>query len=337
MSKPLICLLASRDTTASVLHGLYDVLGNVGPDYEEMLGGVFEDSMMDVRIVARSAEQFACLSGILIHPQASIDDIERADVVIVCDMYTPVDQSPLGKYTPEIHWLKRMYARDALLCSVCSGATLLAESGLLDSHEASSHWAYGDMFREYFPLVKFSPGSILNLSAEKKRLVTSGGVTSWQDLAVYLIERYCGLNQALNTARVYLLSPHEDGQAPFSTMTCNSRHEDAIVRECQVWIEKHYSRPNPVSEMVGRSGLKSRTFARRFRSATGFQPIDYVQGIRIEAAKKMLESDTTNIEEVSSCVGYEDPASFRRVFKRKVGLTPAVYRRKFSSIALRAR
>lgn len=337
MSKPLICLLASGDTTASVLYGLYDVLGNVGPDYEELMGGVFGDSMLDVKIVARSAEPFVCLSGIPIQPQASIDDIERADVVIVCDMYTPVDQSPLGKYTPEIHWLKRMHARDSLLCSVCSGSTLLAESGLLDGQEASSHWAYGDMFREYFPRVKMSMASILNLSAERQRLVTAGGVTSWQDLAIYLIERYCGLNQALNTARVYLLAPHVDGQAPFSPMTCNSGHDDAIVRDCQSWIEKHYSRPNPVSEMVDRSGLKSRTFARRFRGATGYQPIDYVQGIRIEVAKKMLESDNTNIEEISSCVGYEDPASFRRIFKRKVGLTPAVYRKKFSSSALRAR
>lgn len=336
MSKPLICLLASGDTTASVLYGLYDVLGNVGPDFEELMGGVFEDSMMDVRIVARSAEPFVCLSGIPIQPQASLDDIERADVVIVCDMYTPVDQSPLGKYTPEIRWLKRMYARDALLCSVCSGATLLAEAGLLDGHEVSSHWAYNNMFREYFPQVKMSPASILNLSAEHRRLVTAGGVTSWQDLAIYLIERYCGLNQALNTAKVYLLAPHVDGQAPFSPMTCNSRHDDAIVRECQSWIEKHFSRPNPVSEMVDRSGLKSRTFARRFRGATGYQPIDYVQGVRIEVAKKILESDTTNIEEIGSRVGYEDPASFRRVFKRKVGLTPAVYRKKFSSIALRA-
>lgn len=337
MSKPLICLLASTDTTASVLYGMYDVLGNVGPDYEDMLGGTIGESMMDIRIVARSEEPFTCLSGIPIQPQASIGDIERADVVIVCDMYTPVNQSPLGKYAPEIQWLKRMYARDALLCSVCSGATLLAESGLLDGHEVSSHWAYGNMFREYFPRVKISPASILNLSAERNRLVTAGGVTSWQDLSLYLIERYCGLNQALNTARVYLLESHDEGQAPFSTMTRNSGHDDAIVRQCQSWIEAHYERPNPVSEMIDRSGLKPRTFARRFRGATGFQPIDYVQGIRIEAAKNLLESGDTNIEEISSRVGYEDPASFRRVFKRKVGLTPAVYRRKFSSIALRAR
>ncbi|HKJ53414.1 MAG TPA: helix-turn-helix domain-containing protein [Gammaproteobacteria bacterium] len=337
MNKPLVCLLASADTTVSVLYGLYDVLGNVGPDYEDMIGGVFKDSMMDVRIVARSAEPFSCLSGIPIQPQASIDDIERADVVIVCDMYTPINQSPLGKYTPEVHWLKRMHARDALLCSVCSGATLLAETGLLDGHEVSSHWAYGNMFREYFPRVKMSPASILNLNAEHRRLVTLGGVTSWQDLALYLVERYCGLNQALNTARVYLLTTHDDGQSPFSAMTRNSRHEDAIVRECQSWIEKHYQQPNPVSEMVERSGLKARTFARRFRAATGFQPIDYVQGIRIEAAKELLESGTTNIEEIGNRVGYEDPASFRRVFKRKVGLTPAVYRRKFCSITARVR
>jgi transcriptional regulator GlxA family with amidase domain len=337
MSKPLICLLASTDTTANVLYGLYDVLGNVGPDYEEMIGGVLDESMIDVRIVGPSSDPFVCLSGIPVQPQAGIDDIDRADAVVVCDMYTPLDQSPLDKHAAEIRWLRRMHARDALLCSVCSGSTLLAEAGFLNGYEASSHWAYGDMFREYFPQVKFVPESILNLSAEPGRVVTAGGVTSWQDLAIYLIERFCGLNQALNTARVYLLASHVDGQAPFSTMNCNTRHDDAIVRQCQSWIEEHYHRPNPVSEMIGRSGLNPRTFARRFRGATGFQPIDYVQGIRIEAAKSMLESDNTNIEEISSRVGYEDPASFRRVFKRKVGLTPAIYRKKFSSIALRAR
>ncbi len=337
MEKPLVCLLASRDTTASVLYGLYDVLGNVGPDYEEMIGGVLDESMMNVKIVSASSDAFVCLSGIPVQPQAGTDDIERADAVVVCDMYTPLDQSPLGKHAAEIQWLRRMHARDALLCSVCSGSTLLAEAGFLNGHEASSHWAYGDMFREYFPQVKFVPESILNLSAEPNGVVTAGGVTSWQDLAIYLIERFCGLNQALNTARVYLLASHVDGQAPFSTMNCNTRHDDAIVRECQSWIEGHYDLPNPVSEMVERSGLNARTFARRFRAATGHQPIDYVQGVRIEAAKQLLESEATNIEAISSSVGYEDPASFRRVFKRKVGLTPAVYRRKFSSIAARAR
>lgn len=336
MSKPLICLLASKDTTASVLYGLYDVLGNVGPDYEEMLGGSLEESLLDVRIVARSTEPFVCLSGIPVQPQVAIDDIERADAVIVCDMYTPVNESPIGKYAPEIQWLRRMHARDALLCSVCSGSTVLAETGLLNGYEVSSHWAYQEMFRKYFPQVTMVPNAILNLSAEKNRVVSSGGVTSWQDLAIYLVERFCGLTPALNTARVYLLVRHEDGQMPFSSMTCNTHHDDAVVRDCQSWIEENYRRANPVSEMVARSGLNPRTFSRRFRAATGYQPIDYVQGIRIEAAKLMLESGADSIEAISSSVGYEDPSSFRRIFKRKAGLTPAIYRKKFSSIAARA-
>jgi transcriptional regulator GlxA family with amidase domain len=330
MNKPLVCLLASPDTTASVLYGLYDVLGNVGPDFEELLGGLVTDSMLEVKIVARTAEPFVCLSGIPVQPQASLDDIERADVVIVCDMYTPIDQSPLGKYRPEIQWLKRMHARDALLCSVCSGATLLAETGLLNGYEVSSHWAYRKLFQQYFPQIKWSPNAILNLSAEKQRLITSAGVTSWQDLAIYLVERYCGLSNATNTARVYLLTAHEDGQLPYSAMSCSTRHGDAVVRDCQDWIEENFRRSNPVSEMIERSGLNPRTFARRFRSATGYQPIEYVQGIRIENAKQMLESDAASVETISNSVGYDDPTSFRRVFKRKVGLTPARYRKKFS-------
>ncbi len=330
MDKPRICLLASQETLASVLYGLYDVLNNVGPDYTELFGGMVEDAMLEVKIVSLSADPFICLSGIPVQPQASLDDIEHADVVVVCDMYTPVDQSPLGKYTSEIQWLRRMHARGALLCSVCSGSTLLAEAGLLNGHEVSSHWAYRDMFREYFPQVKWAPNTILNLSAENQRLVTSAGVTSWQDLAIYLIERFCGLGQATNTARVYLLARHDDGQMPYSSMTCNTRHNDAVVRDCQDWIEQNYQRSNPVSEMTDQSGLNPRTFARRFRTATGYQPIEYVQGIRVEAAKQMLESDSASVEEISSSVGYDDPASFRRVFKRKVGLTPARYRKKFS-------
>jgi transcriptional regulator GlxA family with amidase domain len=230
-----------------------------------------------------------------------------------------------------------MHARDALLCSVCSGATLLAETGLLNGYEVSSHWAYRNLFQEYFKQVKWAPDPILNLSAENQRMVTSAGVTSWQDLAIYLVERFCGLSNATNTARVYLLARHDDGQLPYSSMSCSTQHGDAVVRDCQAWIEQNYKCSNPVSEMADRSGLNPRTFARRFRSATGYQPIEYAQGIRIEAAKQMLESDATSVEEISSSVGYDDPASFRRVFKRKVGLTPAKYRKKFSHSSMQYR
>lgn len=331
MPRPLICLLASKDTTAGVLYGIYDVLGNVGPDYEDMLGGTVGESKLDVRIVAQSLDSFDCLSGIPVKPQASTEDIERADAVVVCDMYTPINSSPLGQHPKEVTWLRQMHARDALLCSVCSGSALLAESGLLNGFEVSSHWAYRHMFRKYFPETTWSEGPALNLSAESNRLITTAGVTAWHDLSLYLIERFCGLQQAVGTARVYLLAKHNEGQLPFAAMTQNSQHSDAIVSECQVWVSEHYERSNPVTEMVQQSGLSARTLSRRFRAATGYQPIDYVQGMRIEVARQMLENNTLNIEQVSNAVGYDDPTSFRRLFKRKVGITPAAYRKKFCS------
>jgi len=332
-TRPLICLLASEDTSPSVLFSLYDVLSTVGAAYEDMVNGVAGEELLDLKIIASKAEPFRCMGNILIEPHAGVDDIDSTDALVVCDMYTPIDTPPRGRYQAEIGWIKRMYARNALVCSVCSGSAVLAETGLLDGCEVSGHWAYRHMFRQHYPRVKLNEDSILNLSAEHKRLVTAGGVTAWQDLAIYLIERFCGLQHAVYTAKVHLLTLHTDGQLPFAVMTQRTQHGDALIQDCQGWIADHYDCVSPVAQMTGRSGLSSRTFARRFRSSTGYQPIEYVQGLRIEAAKQLLESEPTAIEEISNRVGYEDPTSFRRIFKRNVGITPALYRKKFCSIA----
>jgi len=331
-TRPLICLLASEETSPSVVFSLYDVLSTVGAAYGDMVSGVAGEELLDVKVVAKNSEPFRCMGNVLIEPHAGIDDIDSTDAVVVCDMYTPIDTPPKNRYQAEITWLKRVYARNALICSVCSGSAVLAETGLLDGLEVSGHWAYRHMFREHYPRVKLIEDSILNLSAEHKRLVTAGGVTSWQDLVIYLIERFCGLQQAVYTAKVHLLAPHTDGQLPFSVMTQRTQHSDALIHDCQGWIADNFDCTNPVAQMAERSGLSSRTFARRFRAATGYQPIEYVQGLRIESAKQLLEYESTAIEEISNTVGYEDPTSFRRIFKRNVGLTPAIYRKKFSSI-----
>jgi len=334
--RPLICLLASEDTSPMVVFSLFDVLSTVGAAFEDMVNGVAGEELLDVKIVAKNIEPFRCIGDVLIEPHAGVDNIDSADVVVVCDMYTPIDTPPRGCYQAEIAWLKRMYARNALLCSVCTGSVVLAETGLLDGFEVSGHWAYRHMFREHYPNVKVIEDSVLNLSAEHKRLVTAGGGSSWQDLVIYLIEKFCGLQQAVYTTKVYLLAPHADGQLPFAAMTQRNQHSDALILDCQGWIADNFSCVNPVAQMAERSGLSSRTFARRFRAATGYQPIEYAQGLRIEAAKQILESETTAIEEISNMVGYEDPTSFRRIFKRNTGLTPAIYRKKFCSIVGRA-
>ncbi len=335
--KPLIALLAAPETSASVLYGLYDVLLSTGAVFSDMVTGVPGDELLDVRIVSADGRPFHCIGNIPVEPHMAIDQIETPDAVIVCDMYTSIYDMPKGRYPREVAWLTQAHARGALITSVCSGALLLAEAGLLNGHRATAHWAYRDMFQRHYPKIEFRNESVLCLAAESDRIVTAGGVSAWHDLTVYLIARFCGYKHAIETAKVFLISGHSEGQSPYSVMTRPMECTDGPISDCQVWIADHYSKSKPVEKMIERSGLNARTFSRRFRAATGFAPIDYVQALRIEEAKQMLEMDELSNDEVGASVGYDDPASFRRVFKRGVGLSPAAYRKKFQRISQIAR
>jgi transcriptional regulator GlxA family with amidase domain len=329
---PRIILFAAPETSAAVLYGLYDVLGSVGPAWPDVTSATSGDRLLDVRIVAARAEPFRCYGGVRIEPHEAIADVTGADVVVVCDMFTPIDAPPRGRYVEESAWLRAMHERGALIASVCAGSLVLAESGLLDGRSCAGHWAYVDLFASAYPRVRFKAGSILDLANEGAGIVTAGGATSWQELALYLIGRLCGPAQAMRTAKVYLLAGHRDGQLPFSAMTHRSQLEDRIVAESVTWIEANYATPNPVAAMTQRSGLTPRTFARRFLVATGRRPIDYVHALRIEGARDRLESGDDPVDDIGFAVGYADPTFFRRLFKRVTGLTPAAYRRMYAPI-----
>lgn len=335
--KPLITLLAAPETSASVLYGLYDVLLSVGAVYPDMVAGAPGKELLDVRIVSADGRSFRCIGNIPVEPHSAIDEIDKPDAVIVCDMYTSIYDVPKGRYPREAEWLRDVHNGGALITSVCSGSLLLADAGLLNGHEATAHWAYRDMFQRHYSNVSFRSESVLCLAAEGDRIVTAGGVSAWHDLAVYLIAKFCGYRHAIETAKVFLISGHAEGQSPYSVMTRPMESTDGRISDCLAWIADNYARNKPVERLVERSGLNARTFSRRFRSATGFAPIEYVQALRIEEAKQELESDTLSIEDVGASVGYDDPASFRRVFKRNVGQSPAIYRKKFQRISQIAR
>lgn len=331
-ARPIVALLAAPETSPSVLYGLYDVLYSVGAVFADMTLGAPGPESLDVRIVAADGAPFRCLGSVLVEPHAGVDDLDRVDVAVVCDMYTPIDTPPRGRYPREMAWVKRMHQRGALVCSVCSGSVVLAESGLLDGREAAGHWAYDELFRRCYPKVRMNQDAVLCLASEDDRIVTAGAVTAWEDLAIYLIARLCGKQQAIETAKIFLMSGHSGGQLPYAAMGRRIEASDAVVGDCQAWIAENYHLENPVQRMAERSGLNPRTFARRFRAATGLQPIDYVQAMRVEEAKQMLETGDEAVDEIGTAVGYADPASFRRMFKRRTGLTPAAYRRKFQRI-----
>lgn len=331
--KPIIALLAASETTPSVLYGLYDVLLSVGTVYPDMTTGEPGESMLDIKIVAADDRPFRCFGNVLIEPHVAIGNLDRADAVVVCDMYTPIDTAPPPeRYRREITWLQRMHASGTLVASVCSGSLILAEAGLLDGRQCATHWAYRDLFRTKYPLVNLCVESILSLESEPERVITAGAVTAWQDLALYLITRLCGAEHALKTAKIYLLAGHEDGQLPFAAMSRQIQKSDVVIRKCQEWIAHNYTCADPVAAMTKRSGLRPRTFLRRFRAATGHLPIDYVHALRVEEAKRIIEERNSGLDDVGYLVGYEDPTFFRRLFKREVGLTPAAYRKKFTGV-----
>jgi transcriptional regulator GlxA family with amidase domain len=331
--RPVVALLVAPETSAAVVYGLYDVLGTVGPLWPDMTAAESADPLLDVRIVAATGDPLRCFGNILIEPHASLEDAGRLDAIVICDMYTPIDTPPSGRYPLETAWLRRQHAQGVLIGSVCTGSLLLAESGLLDGRACAGHWAYRDLFEEAYPAVRFRPGAILETSSEADGILTAGGVTSWQDLALHLISRLCGPEHALRTAKVYLFGSHDDGQLPFGAMDRRLRVDDAVIRETVAWIEAHLDEPNPVTSMAERSGLTSRTFARRFLAVTGRRPMAYVHDLRIERARQLLESDPQSVDDVGFAVGYADPTFFRRLFKRTTGLTPAAYRRKMARVA----
>lgn len=331
-ARPSVALLATPETSPSVLYGLYDVLLSVGAVYADMTTGQPEECLLDIKIVADTDKPFRCFGNVLVEPHAGIDDVLKTDVAVVCDIYLPIDAPPRGRYRREIDWLKRMHANGSILASVCSGSLMLAEGGLLEGIECAGHWGYRQMFREHYPGVRFREDSILIFAGEGSRIITAGGHSSWHDLALHLIARLCGANHAIRTAKVYLLSGHLDGQLPFAAMTRRVQRSDAVIGKCQEWIAENYLCANPVATMAEHAGLKPRTFARRFRAATGYLPMDYVHALRIEEAKQCIETETASIDDVGLKVGYEDPTFFRRLFKRQTGLTPAAYRRKFAGM-----
>ena len=328
-ARPRIDILATPKCSPSVLFGLLDVLGSVGAMYPEMTTGMPGEERLEIRVVAADPAPFRCCGDILVEPDGGLDDNTPPDAILVCDLYMPVDRPPRGTGAAEIAWLRRQHAAGVPITSVCTGSLLLAEAGLLDGRDAAVHWAYRDLFRREYPDVRLCPETMLCLSSEPEGVVTAGGVSAWHDLAIYLIARFCGHRAAVETAKVFLISGHSEGQLPYAVMTRQARAADGVIADCQEWIAGHYAVDAPVERMVARSGLSPRTFARRFRAATGFAPIDYVQALRIEEAKQMLETEDTGIDGIAMSVGYADPASFRRLFKRLSGLTPAQYRRKF--------
>ncbi|MDZ5696095.1 GlxA family transcriptional regulator [Chelativorans sp. M5D2P16] len=230
-------------------------------------------------------------------------------------------------------WMMDHHGKGAILCSVCAGAFVLAETGLFEGREVTTHWAFADALSSRFPEVNVNADRII---VDDGDIITAGGILAWTDLGLTLVQRLLGASAMLHTARFLLIDPPRQAQRPYSSFIPKLDHGDAAIRSVQHWLQTHATAEWSVTTLADRAGLEERTFLRRFKAATGLRPTEYVQQIRIAKAREALELTRRPIELIAWEIGYGDPSAFRKLFNRITGLPPAEYRRRFG-VALHPR
>jgi transcriptional regulator GlxA family with amidase domain len=286
-----------------------------------------------VRTVSLSGGPVRSPYGIGMAPAGSIDEVERSDIVIVPTSGLDLDLK-LVEHSRLLPWLRRHHQQGAWVVGVCMGAAYLAEAGLLDGRVATTHWALSDEFRRRWPSVRWRTEMFVT---EDSRLLCSGGVCGSIDVSLYLVEKLCGHETALQCAKALLLPMPRIFQSGYSVLPVSRAHDDDRIRAVEAFLQQNFREDLPARALAERAGLGERTFARRFKAATGRMPAAYVQALRIEAAKTMLERGGEPIQSISAEIGYEDVGFFRSLFKRGTGMTPGEYRAHFAPMSVRGK
>ncbi|MGD8790580.1 MAG: helix-turn-helix domain-containing protein, partial [Burkholderiales bacterium] len=299
-----VLILAVKETAGSALYGMLDVLLATGNIWETLVRADTAKNLFNVRIVSPEEKPFTCGNNIPVNPQCSLEDSPKTDIIILPELWLGPDESINGRYPQVMDWLRQQYKRGASLYSACSGAIMMAESGLLDGCHATSHWGYQDLFDKQYPKVQFQPEPNLVFADPAGRIVTAGGTTSWHDLALHIIARHAGTGEALRIAKVYLLKWHGEGQLPYAPLVRRAPHADSVVRRCEQWLKDSYRQNNALQQAVAHTNIPERTLKRRFKAATGTTLIEYLQNLRIEEAKRLLEVGQMPVDDISVEVSY---------------------------------
>ena len=327
-----VLIVAVPETAGSALYGMVDVLSSAGNLWQTLTRDQDARQLFRVRIVSNDDKPFTCGHSIPVNPDRAVSENPVANIIILPELWLGPDESLSGRHSLIIDWLRHRYREGATLYSACSGSLMLAETGLLDGLPATSHWGYEELFARRFPEIRFDPVPNLCFADREGRIVTAGGTTSWHDLALHIIARHASPGEALRIAKAYLMKWHDEGELPFASLHRPTPHNDSVVRKCQEWLGQHFRELDALSQVTERAGIPERTLKRRFKKATGSSLIDYVQNLRVEEAKRLLESTDLAVDEVGAEVGYSDASFFRRLFKRRTGLPPGRYRRMFQPI-----
>ena len=259
-------------------------------------------------------------------PNRSILDVRETDLIIIPAVNGNMEEV-IEMNKEFFPWIREMHENGAEVASLCVGTFLLAATGLLEGKKCSTHWLGADEFRKMFPEANLVSDKIIT---DEEGVYSSGGANSFWNLVLYLIEKYAGRDVAIICAKIYEIEIERTSQSPFIIFSSQKDHEDDRVKEAQSFIEKNYNKKITVEQLATVAALGRRTFERRFKKATSNTVIEYMQRVKIEAAKKSLELGQKQVNEVMYDVGYSDTKAFRTTFKKITGLSPLDYRNKYN-------
>jgi len=310
---------------ASAMTGVMDLFALAGVTWNRLQGEEVQRHF-NLRIASPAGGPIHCINGIQIAAQLSYAQIDHVDALIVPTIGGPIEQV-LADNPELLALLQRAHREGWTIAGNCTGTFFLAEAGILNGRNATTHWGFKQQFSQRYPAVKLNTE---HLMTRDEHIYCAGGGLAWFDLGLHMIERYVGFEVALQTAKAFVIDYRRDSQLSYSLMRMAKPHKDELVKQVQAWLQDNYAQRFTLDQLAQRFSVSKRTLIRRFNAALSCPPNAYLQSLRIDAAQKLLEETELSVDLLMNHVGYEDASSFRRLFRHKTGVTPTEYRRRFS-------
>lgn len=320
--KHISILVPQGHTSLPNIDGTHQIFSQVNT-FAEMAG---LSPFFDIKLVGISDEISQRNGRFKINTDCLIGDIPKTDLIIIPAMHGDMKEA-MESNAAFLPWIVKQYNNGAEIASLCIAAFFLAATGLLNGKQCATHWAAANDFRQIYPEVNLVDDKIIT---HEDGIYTSGGAYSFLNLMVYLIEKYAGREMAIKISKTFMIDIDRVSQSPFIMFQGQKDHEDEAVKKSQEYIEANYENRITVDELAGQCAVGRRSLERRFKKATSNTVVEYIQRVKIEAAKRSFETSRKNISEVMYDVGYTDTKAFRDVFKKITGLTPIEYRNKYN-------
>jgi transcriptional regulator GlxA family with amidase domain len=321
-----ITLLAYPNCAASGIYGTIDVFSLANEWHKQLAQGSDKNAeLFNWDIVSIDGTPVQADGRVTIVPHRSIQDVDATDFILIPGFLPPLGF--IGNVPDNLRrWLRHHHENNAMVGTICTGTFLLAETGLLDGKTATTNLKFAKYFQKLYPSITLKAERVLT---EDRGIICSGATTAFLDLCLYLIEKFGFETLAAICSKALLMEPRKI-QTPYFIFDFQRDHLDSTIKKVQCYMEKKFTDAISVEALALNFGISPRHFVRRFKNATGDSPLQYLQRIRIEAAKQKLEKTGQSINEITQDIGYEDPNSFRKLFKKNTGLSPGEYRNRFS-------